>query len=78
MDDTLRARINMDMACQQEEAGIADYQVYPIVDPLSTAMQTYHYMNKTKSKAAHSYLSLYHVKRQITKAIMECVDLWNQ
>ena len=34
-------------------------------------------MNRTKSKEVRGYLSLYHVKRQITKAIMECVDLWN-
>ena len=41
-------------------------------------MQTYRYVNRTKSKEVRGYLSLYHVKRQIAKAIMECVDLWNQ
>ena len=49
----------------------------PIVDPLLTAMQTYSYMNRTKSQEIHGYLSLYHVKRQIAKAILKCVNLWN-
>ena len=40
-------------------------------------MQTYHYVNHTKDKSVHGYLSLYHVKQQIAKAILECVDLWN-
>ena len=35
-------------------------------------------MNRTKDKSVCGYLSLYHVKRQIVKAILECVDLWNQ
>ena len=56
----------MDMAHQQEESEVVDYQgPVPIVDPLSTAMQTYRYVNKTKDKSVHGYLSLYHVKRQI-------------
>ena len=44
---------------------------------LSTAIQTYRYVNRTKDKSVCGYLSLYHVKRQIAKAILECVDLWN-
>ena len=40
-------------------------------------MQTYRYVIRTKSKEVHSYLSLYHIKQQIAKAILECVDLWN-
>ena len=39
------------------------------IDPLGTAMQTYRHVNKTKSKEDHSYLSLYHVKRQIAKQL---------
>ena len=78
IDDALREHINMDAACQQEEADVVQYDgPTPIVDPLSTAMQTYRYVNRTKSKEVHRYLSLYHVKRQIAKAILECVDLWN-
>ena len=40
-------------------------------------MQMYRYVSCTKDKTIHSYLSLYHVKQQIAKAILECVDLWN-
>ena len=38
----------------------------------------YQYVNCTKDKSVCSYLSLYHMKRQIAKAILECVDLWNE
>ena len=41
-------------------------------------MQTYRYVNRTKDKSIRGYLSLYHVKRQIAKAILDCVDLWNE
>ena len=41
-------------------------------------MQAYYYVNKAKDKEAHGYLSLYHLKRKIAKAILECVDLWNK
>ena len=79
IDDALREHINMDAAHAQEAADIVQYEgPTPIVDPLSTAMQTYRYVNRTKRKEVHGYLSLYHVKRQIAKAIMECVDLWNE
>ena len=68
VDDALREHINMDVAHQQEEAEIVEYEgPVPIVDPLSTAMQTYRYVNCTKDKAVHSYLSLYHMKQQIAK-----------
>ena len=68
IDDALREHINMDAARQQEESEVVEYEgPVPIVDPLSTAMQTYHYVNHTKDKSAHGYLSLYHVKRQIAK-----------
>ena len=79
VDDALQAHINMEAARQQEAADVVQYEgPVPIVDPLSTAMQTYRYINRTKDKSVHSYLSLYHVKRQIAKAILECVDLWNE
>ena len=69
IDDALREHINMDMARQQEESDIVQYEgPVAIVDPLSTAMQTYRYVNRTKSKEAHRYLSLHHIKRQISKA----------
>ena len=46
IDDALRAYINMDAAYAQEEADVVQYEgPVPIVDPLSTAMQTYRYMN---------------------------------
>ena len=78
IDDALREHINMDAAHVQEVADVVQYKgPVAIVDPLSTAMQTYRYVNHTKSKEVHGYLSLYHVKRQIAKAILECVDLWN-
>ena len=78
VDDALHAHIDMAAAHQQEEADIVEYQgPIPIVDPLNTAMQTYRYVNHTKSKEVCGYLSLYHVKRQVTKAILKCVDLWN-
>ena len=68
----------MDVACQQEEADVVQYEVpTPIIDLLSTAMQTYRYVNRTKSKEVCGFLSLYHVKRQIAKAILDCKDLWN-
>ena len=79
IDDTLRAHIDMGVAHAQEEAEVVQYEgPVPIVDPLSTAMQMYHYVNCTKDKSVHGYLSLYHVKRQIAKAILECIDLWNE
>ena len=79
VDNTLHAHIDMGTAHAQEEAEVVQYEgPVPIVDPLSTAMQTYHYVNQTKDKSICSYLSLYHVKRQITKAILECIDLWNE
>ena len=79
IDDALREHINMDAARQQEESEVVEYEgPVPIVDPLSMAMQTYRYVNHTKDKSVRGYLSLYHVKRQIAKAILECVDLWNQ
>ena len=69
----------MNAAHAQEEADVVQYEgPIPIVDPLSTAMQTYRYVNRTKDKSVCRYLSLYHVKRQIAKAILECVDLWNE
>ena len=78
IDDALREHINMEAAHQQEEADVVQYEgPTPIVDPLSTAMQIYRYINHTKSKEVHGYLSLYHIKRQIAKGILECVDLWN-
>ena len=78
IDDALREHINMDAAHAQEAADVVQYEgPVAIVDPLSTAMQAYRYVNRTKSKEVRGYLSLYHVKRQIAKAIMECVDLWN-
>ena len=78
VDDALRAHINMDMAHQQEEAEVVQYEgPVSIVDPLSIAMQTYRSVNQTKDKSVHGYLFLYHVKRYIAKAILECVDLWN-
>ena len=47
----------------QEEAEVVQYKgPVPIVDPLSTAMQTYMYVNHTKDKSVRRYLSLYHVK----------------
>ena len=53
VDDALREHINMDAARQQEEADIVEYEgPVPIVDPLSIAMQTYRYVNKTKDKSA--------------------------
>ena len=79
IDDALWAHIDMNAARQQEEAEVVQYEgPVPIVDPLSTAMQTYRYVNQTKDKSVCRYLSLYHVKRQIAKAILECVDLWNE
>ena len=79
VDDALHAHINMDTARTQEEAEVVQYEgPVPIVDLLSTAMQTYRYVNHTKDKSIRRYLSLYHVKRQIAKAILECVDLWNE
>ena len=33
---------------------------------------------KQKDKSVCSYLSLYHIKRQIVNAILECVDKWNK
>ena len=79
VDDALREHINMGAAHAQEEAEVVQYEgPVPIVDPLSTAMQTYHYINCTKDKSVRGYLLLYHIKRQIAKAILECVDLWNE
>ena len=64
VDDTLWEHINMEAVCQQEEAKIVEYEgPVAIVDLLSTAMQTYRYVNRTKSKEVHRYLSLYHVKQ---------------
>ena len=69
----------MNAAHAQEEAEVVQYEgPVPIVDPLSTAMQMYQYINHTKDKSVCGYLLLYHVKRQIEKAILECVDLWNE
>ena len=63
----------------QEEADVVQYEgPVPIIDPLSTAMQTYRYVNHTKDKSVCGYLYLYHVKRQIAKAILECINLWNE
>ena len=51
IDDALCAHINMVVAHQQEEAEVVEYEgPIPIVDPLLTAMQTYSYMNRTKSQ----------------------------
>ena len=73
---TLHAHINLDTAHQQEEANVVEYNGPTlIVNPLSNAMQTYHYVNQTKDKEVNGYLPLYHVKQQIDKAIPECVDL---
>ena len=51
IEDTLCAHINMDAARQQEEAEIVQYEdPVPIVDPLSTAMQTYRYVSRNKKQ----------------------------
>ena len=79
VDDALREHFNPEATHQQEELGAIQYQgPIPIINPLSTAMQTYRYINQTKDKDAHGYLCLYHLKRQIAKAILECVDIWNR
>ena len=50
VDDTLREHLNPEVAHQQQaESGAIEYQgPIPIVDPLSTAMQTYRYINQIK------------------------------
>ena len=54
----------MGAAHAQEKADVVQYEgPIPIVDSLSTAMQTYRYVNRTKDKSVHGYLSLYHVKQ---------------
>ena len=63
VDDAIHAHIDMSTAHTQEEADVVQYEgPVPIIDLLSTAMQTYHYVNHTKDKLVHGYLSLYHIK----------------
>ena len=63
VDDALREHLNPEVAQQQEESGAIQYQgPIPIVNPLSTAMQTYRYINQTKDKETCRYLCLYHLK----------------
>ena len=63
VDDALREHLNPEVAQQQAESGAIQYQgPIPIINPLSTAMQTYRYINLTKDKEARGYLCLYHLK----------------
>ena len=51
VDDALREHLNPEVAQQQQGSGVIQYQgPIPIIDPLSTAMQTYRYINHTRTR----------------------------
>ena len=63
VDDALSEHLNPEVTHQQEESGAIQYQgPIPIVDPLSTAMQTYRHISLTKHMEACGYLCLYKLK----------------